>query len=239
MKPEEIIDLHNLCKIIVQLKKQMIEELPHYGSEALYFKNDEITTGLLNNKFEIKINLRANKLQFFNNERGASFDLNTGNVSQQIQQITSNHDLKFPDIIVDKVPQNQSSLFLNYAIDAARILELFRMELQGKFTLVHLWPDHFDFSLEWFTQNKDEQIGTGISPGDEQDSEPYLYMNPFPFKENIINENLPIGNWHTSGWNGIKVEWKELLEMPLEDAAQKIFNLFEVAKKNFELEIVE
>jgi len=66
MKPEEIIDLHNLCKVVVQLKKQMIEELPHYGSEALYFKNDEITTGLLDNKIEIKINLRANKLHYSN-----------------------------------------------------------------------------------------------------------------------------------------------------------------------------
>jgi len=176
---------------------------------------------------------------FFNNERGSSIDLSTDNASQQLQQITSDHDLKFPNITVDKVHQNQSSLFLNYAIDAIRILELFRMELQGKFTLVHLWPDHFDFSLEWFTQNKDGQIGTGISPGDEQYSEPYLYMNPFPFKENIINENLPIGKWHTSSWNGIKVEWKEMLKLPPEVAAQKIFNLFVVAKKNFELEMVE
>ena len=31
-----------------------------------------------------------------------------------------------------------------------------------------LWPHHFDFSVEWFTGKKDEQIGTGISPGDEQ-----------------------------------------------------------------------
>jgi len=239
MKPEEITDLRDLCKVVVQLKKQMIEELPHYGSEALYFKNDEITTGLLDNKIEIKINLRANKLQYFNNERGSSIDLNTGNASQQLQQITSDHDLKFSDITVDKVHQNQSSLFLDYAIDAARILELFRMELQGKFTLVHLWPDHFDFSIEWFTQNKDEQIGTGISPGDEQYSEPYLYMNPFPFKKNIINENLPIGKWHTSGWNGIKVEWKEMLKLPPEGATQKIFNLFQIAKKNFELEMVK
>jgi len=239
MKPEEIIDLHNLCKVVVQLKKQMIEELPHYGSEALYFKNDEITTGLLDNKFEIKINLRANKLQYFNNERGSSIDLSSGNTSKQLQEITSDHDLKFPDITVDKVPQNQSFLFLNYAVDAIRILDLFRMYLQGKFTLVHLWPDHFDFSIEWFTQNKDEQIGTGISPGDEQYPEPYLYMNPYPFNKNIENENLPIGNWHTSGWNGIKVEWKEMLKLPLEGASQKIFNLFEVAKKNFELEMAK
>jgi RNAse (barnase) inhibitor barstar len=232
MKPEEIIDLQNLCKIIANLKKQMIEELPHYGSEALYFKNDDITTGLLDNKIEIKINLRANKLQYFNNEKGSSIDLNTGDVSQQLQQII-NHDLKFPNITVNKVHQNQSSLFLNYAIDAAKILELFEMNLEGKFTLVHFWPDHFDFSIEWFTQNNDEQIGTGISPGDEQYSEPYLYMNPWPFNKNIINENLPIGKWHTTGWNGIKVEWKEMLKMSTEDAAQKIINLFEVAKKNF------
>jgi len=53
------------------------------------------------------------------------------------------------------------------------------------------------------------------------------------------NENLPIGNWHTSGWNGIKVEWKQILKMSPEGAAQKIFNLFLVAKKNFELEIIE
>jgi len=233
MKPAEITDLHNLCKIIAQLKKQMIEELPHYGSEALYFKNDEITTGLLDNKIEIKINLRANKLQYFNNERGFSIDLNTGNASQQLQQITSDHDLKFPNITVDKVHQNQSSLFLNYAIDAIRILELFRMELGGKFTFVHLWPDHFDFSVEWFTQKKDEQIGTGISPGDEQYSEPYLYMNPFPFNEKLTSAVLPFGEWHTSQWKGAKIELKDLLKHTPIIAANKLHEIFKIVKTNF------
>jgi len=212
----------------------MIEELPHYGSEALYFKNDEITTGLLDNKIEIKINLRANKLQYFNNERGSSIDLNTGNASQQLQQITSDHDLKSPKITVDKVHQNQSSLFLNYAIDAIRILELFRMELQGKFTLVHLWPDHFDFSVEWFTQNKDEQIGTGISPGDENNSEPYLYMNPYPFNDKVLEQSLPLGKWNTKGWKGVKIELSELLKYTPTNASEKLSKIFEIVKKNFE-----
>lgn len=233
MKPEETNDLHNLCKIIGQLKKQMIEELPHYGNEALYFKNDEITTGVLDNKIEIKIHLLANKLQYFNNERGFTIDLNKGNISQQLQKIIDDYELKVPNIIVDTIDQKQSSLFLNYAIDATRVLELFRMSLKGKFTLLHLWPDHFDFSVEWFTQNKDEQIGTGISPGDEQYAEPYLYMNPWPFNKDIINEPLSIGKWHTSGWNGIKVEWKEMLKLPPQVAADKIMEIFETAKKNF------
>jgi len=212
----------------------MIEELPHYGSEALYFKNDEITTGLLDNKIEIKINLRVNKLQYFNNERGSSIDLNTGNASQQLQQITSDHDLKFLNIMVDKVHQNQSSLFLNYAIDAIRILELFRMELQGKFTLVHLWPDHFDFSVEWFTQNKDEQIGTGISPGDENNFEPYLYMNPYPFNDKVLEQNLPLGKWNTEGWKGVKIERSELLKYTPTNASEKLSKIFEIVKRNFE-----
>lgn len=233
MKPEEITELHNLCQIMAQLKKQIIEELPHFGSEALYLKNDEITTGLLDNKIEIKINLRANNLQYFNNERGVSIDLSEGNASQQLQQITSDHDLKFPNITVDKVPQTQSSLFLSYAIDAVRVLELFKMQLQGKFTLVHLWPDHFDFSIEWFTGNADEQIGTGISPGDENNPEPYLYMNPYPFNDKVLEQSLPLGKWHTEGWKGVKIELGELLKHTPTNASEKVSEIFKIVKRNF------
>ena len=107
------------------------------------------------------------------------------------------------------------------------------MNLRNDFTPIHLWPHHFDFSLEWFTGNKDEQIGTGISPGDEQYSDPYLYMNPWPFDDKIIKESLPIGAWHTDGWKGIKVEWDELTQLTPKDAAEKITKLFFIARKSF------
>ena len=55
MTPSEIEQLHNVCMAIGELKSQLIKELPHFGHQALYFENDEITTGLLNNKTEIKI----------------------------------------------------------------------------------------------------------------------------------------------------------------------------------------
>ncbi len=57
MKPSEITQLQNLCKIIGELKSQLIEALPHFGHHALFFQNDEITTGQLNNKTEIKIHM--------------------------------------------------------------------------------------------------------------------------------------------------------------------------------------
>ena len=52
---DKITELRTICKIISQLKSQLIERLPHYGHDALFLQNDEITTGLLNNKTEIKV----------------------------------------------------------------------------------------------------------------------------------------------------------------------------------------
>jgi hypothetical protein len=57
--------------------------------------------------------------------------------------------------------------------------------------------------------NNNEQIGVGISPGDNDSESPYLYVNPYPFNEKMVDQSLTISRWHATGWNGIKVEWKE------------------------------
>ncbi|HEX2305333.1 MAG TPA: hypothetical protein VHH33_03505 [Nitrososphaeraceae archaeon] len=59
---DKIKELQKVCKIVSKLKSQLIEELPHYGHNALFLKNDEITTGLLNNMSEIKIHLLTGQL---------------------------------------------------------------------------------------------------------------------------------------------------------------------------------
>src|SRR3972149_1777761 len=69
---ERISGLQTVCKIISQIKSQLIEELPHYGHDALFFQNDEITTGLLNNKTEVKIHLLTGELLYTNIYTGLS-----------------------------------------------------------------------------------------------------------------------------------------------------------------------
>ncbi|MGA8738605.1 MAG: hypothetical protein WB501_06210, partial [Nitrososphaeraceae archaeon] len=117
---------------------------------------------------------------------------------------------------------------------ANKSLKLFRMKLRGHLTHVHLWPDGFDFSLEWFTDKRDQQIGIGISPGENQYEIPYLYINPYPFDEKMLEQQLFIGQWHTSGWNGIKVEWKELQNKTVREISDSIYELFLIAQCNFE-----
>ncbi len=47
------------------LKHERIGELPHYGHDALFFQNDEITTWELNNKTEVKIHLITGQFLYF------------------------------------------------------------------------------------------------------------------------------------------------------------------------------
>jgi hypothetical protein len=38
-----------------------------------------------------------------------------------------------------------------------------------------------------------EQIGVGISPGDDDYESPYLYVKPYPFDEKMVDRSLAIG----------------------------------------------
>jgi len=218
---------------IGKLKQQLIKELPHFGHHGLFFQNDEITTGQLNNKTEIKINLLTGQLLYFHNEKGYFIDLKEDKIFEKLKGISSKQNLKLSKIQLENVNEKELQSYHDFAIKAKQILELFRMSLRENFTLVHLWPHHFDFSLEWFTGNKDEQIGIGISPADENYPFPYLYMNPWPFNKKIVKKSLPIGKWHSYQWKGIKVEWDELMQFTPKDAAKKLTELFLIVKKSF------
>lgn len=232
---DKIKDLKNVCKIISKLKSQLIEELPHYGHHALFLKNDEITTGLLNNITEIKINLVTCELLYFHNEQGYIVDLTRDDIIGRLKGTVTRYDLNIPQTAsLTNLNTADLSDYLAFAKKVNRGLELFRMKLMGHFTHVHLWPDGFDYSVEWFTGKKEEQIGVGISPGENKYESPYLYVNPYPFKETMINESLISGNWHTVAWKGIKVEWKDLENKTEKQISGEIYDLFLIARRNFQ-----
>jgi hypothetical protein len=85
-----------------------------------------------------------------------------------------------------------------------------------------------------YRKKDEEQIGIGISPGEEQYETPYLYINPYPFNKQVTEIKLPIGIWHTKGWDGIKVECDKDLENYSEyKIAEIIYELYSIAKNNF------
>jgi hypothetical protein len=230
---ERISGLRAVCKIISQIKSQMIEELPHFGHDSLFFQNDEITTGLLNNKTEVKIHLLTGELLYFHDEAGHFVDLTSDGFNEKLESILTKYGLNMPKVSSSTLQQENLIEYRPFAKKVNQSLELFRMRLRDHFTQVHLWPDGFDFSVESFINESNGQIGVGVSPGDDSHDSPYLYVNPYPFNENIIHQPLPIGKWHTRGWNGIRVEWNEFNIKTELDISSDIYNLYLIALHNF------
>ncbi|MGH1520807.1 MAG: hypothetical protein ACRBB2_00275 [Nitrosopumilus sp.] len=72
---------------ISKIKQQLVDELLHYGNQVLYFQNNEITTGLIDNKIEIKIHLSTGQLLYFDNEVGYFVNLLHYNISENLISI--------------------------------------------------------------------------------------------------------------------------------------------------------
>src|SRR5215510_15560289 len=95
---DRIKDLRKVCKLLSMLKSQLIERLPHHGHDALFLKNDDITTGLLNNITEIKIHLLTGQLLYFENEKAHFVDLVNDDIREQLGRIVTTYDLDLPQI---------------------------------------------------------------------------------------------------------------------------------------------
>lgn len=228
---ETIIQLRNICKILANIKANHIAKLPHYGHESLFFQNNGITTGLINNAIEIKIDFFSGLLIYYNNEYTQIIDLTEKNIDVNFRSLFSkllSNMLKTDNL--ERLKLEDLKVYFDFISKANLSLELFRSKLKGNFTLVHLWPDGFDLSVEWFTGINEQQVGIGISPGDQNFSKPYLYVNPYPFSRDVLKQQLPIGKWNTSQWNGIKVEWKDIEKLYVEEISNIINNLFEIAR---------
>ena len=62
-----------------------------------------------------------------------------------------------------------------------------------------------------------KSIGVGLSPGDETYPEPYYYVTPWPYPEREKPlPDLPAGEWHTVGWTGAVLHYRDLVALPAE-----------------------
>ncbi len=75
-----------------------------------------------------------------------------------------------------------------------------------------LWPEHFDIAIEMGAEGAGKRANYGLSPGDEDHGEPYLYVGPWTAK--------PAGElWNAQGFTGAEMAYSELLEAEEQVAA--------------------
>jgi hypothetical protein len=70
-----------------------------------------------------------------------------------------------------------------------------------------LWPEHFDIAIELGSEVAGTRANYGLSPGDENHSEPYLYVGPWTAE---VSGDL----WRATGFRGAELSYAELLAAP-------------------------
>jgi hypothetical protein len=79
-------------------------------------------------------------------------------------------------------------------------------------TIPRLWPEHFDIAIELGPEAAGRRANYGLSPGDEEHAEPYLYVSPWS-----AEVSGPL--WNASGFKGAELGYAELVAADDREAA--------------------
>lgn len=66
-----------------------------------------------------------------------------------------------------------------------------------------LWPEHFDLAIEFGSEAGGRRANYGFSPGDDEHTEPYLYVGPW---RGEVSGEL----WNATGFSGAEIGYAEL-----------------------------
>ncbi len=104
-----------------------------------------------------------------------------------------------------------ATAFFAQARGAVEALERVNAELSGETAGPHLWPHGFDIATEWFSgrmvDDGESQSNAQIAMGWYPSTDSYVYVNPWPFRDEYAEIPLPGGaRWHLEGWQGAKLE---------------------------------
>ncbi len=101
--------------------------------------------------------------------------------------------------------------FFAQARTAIEALDRVNAQLSGEIAGPHLWPHGFDVATEWFSDRMvdygDSESNAQIAMGWYPSEDSYVYVNPWPFRDEYAQIPLPGGaRWHLEGWQGAKLD---------------------------------
>ncbi len=122
--------------------------------------------------------------------------------------------------------------FVTQLVNFHQILTDFNKKINtGVKTQICLWPDHFDNAFKWFSGKKinaqDEQMGIGVSNGDEMYGLPYIYTSLWPAVRKTNTLEIPEGAFlHDSEWTGMILPYEAIMEKNTTEFQTELINNF-------------
>lgn len=106
-------------------------------------------------------------------------------------------------LAVDECSSRVLGALYGLAAEALGVL-LEGASLEDGATPPRLWPEHFDIAIELGSEHDGLRANYGLSPGDEQHPEPYLYVGPW-------TAAVSGAAWNACGFAGAELGHAELL----------------------------
>ena len=137
------------------------------------------------------------------------------------------------DLFPDGMPADSTPLAINPA-DAARLGELYafgrgvleallaNLSPADEPSEVILWPEHFDIAIEAGPEKLGRRATYGVSPGDEDHDEPYVYVAPWQAQTSG-------GIWNATGFAGAELGYADLLAA--DDPDSVVADFFDVRRE--------
>jgi len=127
--------------------------------------------------------------------------------------------------------QNAKDFLTQFVNFNLLLKEFWKRITTGVRSPICLWPHHFDNAFKWFGGKKaggeDEQMGIGVSNGDETYSLPYIYVTFYPPLRKTNTLNIPEGAvLHDYGWTGIILPYGSIAELKTIDKQTDLINNF-------------
>lgn len=133
----------------------------------------------------------------------------------ELRSIADTASFVGPRLFFDGVPGDETPLDLD-PVAADRLAELYAFAAGALDSLrataaiadepsaIILWPEHFDIAFDAGSDDGGGRATYGVSPGDEQHPEPYLYV--LPWRERRRSEI-----WNATGFAGAELPYAELV----------------------------
>ena len=238
-------EIHSVAKVIGKLRQTLIKPIAKNDNLFLTVVEQGFCTPPMNdlNELEIGCNIQKNIVEIADNRNNyKSIEISgttASGLSNEVSDVLSSEfgvsadidSTGFNNAKAFESAQTERDNFLLQFVNYAKLLSDFHKRIGGVKTQICLWPHSFDNAFKWFSGRKideqDEQIGIGVSNGDETYELPYVYMTLSPPLRKTNTLQIPEGAvFHDYEWAGFVLPYESVTEKKDIDAQKQLINNF-------------
>ena len=246
--------IHSIVKIIGKVRETLITPIAKNDNLWISVVGQGVCTPPmpLYGELEVGLNLESLRVELANaTEKYDSIEVNgltQQKIAEELNSKLTDFGVAVPIDIngfdytkVYTIHPDEAKGFLTQLTNYNTLLTEFHKRISGGVkTQICLWPHHFDNAFKWFSgrriADEEEQMGIGVSNGDESYELPYIYMSLYPSLRKTNTLEFSEGALlHDTDWQGFILPYETVSEKKtVEEQRKLIEDFFDISFKSIQ-----